>query len=103
MVRYGREPENPAKAAKSRGAYLRVHFKQCREVGAAINGMGLSAAQRYLQDVLDHKRAVPFLRFTGGIGRHAQAKLMKVPGSKVAWPEKASRHFLDLLNNAEAN
>merc|ERR1712113_317288 len=49
------------------------------------------------------KEAVPFRVFTGGIGRHAQGKQRKAPGDKCAWPQKASRAFLDLLRNAEAN
>jgi large subunit ribosomal protein L17e len=28
---------------------------------------------------------------------------MKVPGSKGAWPQKATKVILDLLTNAEAN
>jgi len=49
------------------------------------------------------KQAVPFTRFTGGIGRHAQLKQRKVPGSKGAWPQKATKVILDLVVNAEAN
>ena len=41
--------------------------------------------------------------FKGGIGRHAQAKLMSVPGSQCAWPQKATKIILDLLTNAESN
>merc|ERR1712189_155046 len=33
MTRYSREPENPAKAVKARGANLRVHYKNTREAG----------------------------------------------------------------------
>merc|ERR1719171_825194 len=49
------------------------------------------------------KRAVPYTMFTGGIGRHAQLKNMKAPGSKGRWPVKATKVILDLLTNAEAN
>ena len=50
----------------------RVHFKYCREIGAAIQGMSLSGAISYLENVVDKKEAVPFRVFTGGCGRHAQ-------------------------------
>ncbi len=49
------------------------------------------------------KQCVPFVKYTGGIGRHAQAKQRKVPGSKGAWPQKATKVILDLLTNAESN
>merc|ERR1712184_192357 len=35
MTRYAKEPENPAKSAKARGSYLRVHFKNTRETAQA--------------------------------------------------------------------
>ena len=75
------EPENPLKAAKARGSHLRVHFKHCREVCHAIKGMQLQKAKIFLEDVLKFKQAVPFTKFTGGVGRHAQGKLRKAPGT----------------------
>ncbi|KAM9897188.1 hypothetical protein OXX79_007021, partial [Metschnikowia pulcherrima] len=63
MVRYAATPVNPAKSASARGAYLRVSFKNTRETAQAINGWNLEKAQKYLSDVLDHERAIPFRRF----------------------------------------
>ena len=103
MVKYSMEAENPSKSCKARGSSLRTHFKNTREVGRAVKGMQLKKAQRYLEDVLQFKQAVPFLRFTGGRGRHAQGKLRNAPGNNVGWPVKSTRYVLDLLNNAEAN
>jgi ribosomal protein L22 len=60
-------------------------------------------AIRFLEDVLKFKRAVTFTKFTGGVGRHAQAKLVKAPGDKVRWPQKATKVVLGLVKNAEAN
>lgn len=90
-------------AAKARGDNLRVHFKHCREVAAFIKGMQVDKAVKYLEDVLDYKRGIPFKRFTGGCGRHAQGKLIKAPGNCVRWPQKATKHYLDLLKSAKAN
>lgn len=105
MPKYSNEDfeDNDGKIAKARASSLRVHFKNMREVGHAIKGMPLSKAQAYLQDVVDRKQAVPFKRFTGGRGRHAQAKNVKAQGSQVGWPEKACKHFLSLLTNVQAN
>lgn len=43
----------------------------------AVRGMTLKRAQKYIADVLVHKDAIPFRRYTGKIGRHAQGKLHK--------------------------
>lgn len=88
-------------AALSRGSYLRVHFKNTREVAAAISGMKLKQALTYLSAVKDHKRAIPFRRFNGGIGRTAQAKEFGM--TMARWPVKSVEFVTDLLKNAESN
>lgn len=85
----------------SRGSYLRVHFKNTREVAAAISGMKLKQALTYLAAVKDHKRAIPFRRFNGGIGRTAQAKEFGM--TMARWPVKSVEFVTDLLKNAESN
>src|SRR3546814_8564274 len=70
----------------------------------ALKGRTLRNAQTYLQDVIDHKQAVPFRRFVSCVGRKAQGKNFKYHGSRqVRWPEKSCEHLLNLLKNAEAN
>ena len=103
MVKYSAAPESDVKSAKARGSNLRVHFKHCREVTHTIKGMSLTKAKKFLGDVLEYKQAVPFTKFTGGCGRHAQGKLLNAPGDKCKWPQKATKIILDLLKNAEAN
>ncbi len=61
-------------AVKARGTDLRVHYKQTREIAAAVHGMHLKKAILYLRDVVEFKRIIPFRVHTGGIGRHAQAR-----------------------------
>jgi large subunit ribosomal protein L17e len=103
MPSYSQEPEDPQRAAKARGSHLRVHFVHCREVCHAIKGMQLGKAKSFLQAVLEYKQAVPFTKFTGGCGRHAQGKLRGSAGDKCKWPQKATKIILDLVKNAEAN
>lgn len=83
------------------GPDLRVHFKNTYETAQAIKRMSLRKAQQYLQDVIDHKRCVPFRKFTGCIGRTAQAKEFKLTQGR--WPEKSCKFLLHLLKNAESN
>ena len=82
---------------------MRVHYKSMFETAAAIRRMSLKKAKSYLEDVLEKKNAIPIRRYTGGYGRHGQAKLTSAPGDKVAWPKKAVTQLLGLLQNAEAN
>ncbi|RKP13258.1 ribosomal protein L22/L17 [Piptocephalis cylindrospora] len=101
MVRYSNSEVNPARSAKARGEYLRVHFKNTREVAAAISGLPLAKALKYLGDVKEHKQCIPFRRFNGGVGRCAQAKQFGTTQGR--WPAKSANFMLDLLKNAEAN
>lgn len=107
-------PVNPAKSMRfsisltlagclTRGSYLTVHFKNAHEVGAAIKGMPLVKAEKYLNDVIAHKNVIAFRRYNGSIGRHAQGHLVKAPGNLCRWPESACKFFLVLLNNLKAN
>mmetsp|Transcript_60069 Transcript_60069/g.145167 ORF Transcript_60069/g.145167 Transcript_60069/m.145167 type:complete len:189 (-) Transcript_60069:28-594(-) len=103
MTKYASPLDGESKVAKSRGSHLRVHFKHCREITHYISGMNTIKAKKFLNDVLAFKAAVPFTKFTGGIGHHAQAKQCKAPGNSGRWPVKATQVVLDMLKNAEAN
>merc|ERR1719266_1443629 len=65
--------------------------------------MPVGKAQKFLKDVLEFKTCVPFTRYTGGIGHHAQAKQHKSVGSIGRWPVKATAVVRDLLSNAVSN
>merc|ERR1719408_563682 len=101
MVKYSREAANPTKACKAAGVDLRVHYKNTYETAQAIKGMSLKTAQRYLEDVCERKRCVPFRKYTGCIGRTPQAKEFKM--SQGRWPVKSAKILLGPLKNAESN
>ncbi|XP_074650707.1 large ribosomal subunit protein uL22-like [Tubulanus polymorphus] len=101
MTRYSLDPENVAKSAKAKGSHLRVHFKNTRETAQVIKHMHLSRAKKFLKNVIDKKEIVPFRRFMGGVGRHAQAKQWRTTQGR--WPKKSATFLLDLLKNAESN
>merc|ERR1712241_632451 len=103
MGRYAIEPDNATKAAKARGSNLRVHFKNTRETAQAIKKMPLNRATTYLKNVIAQKEIIPFRRFMGGVGRHAQAKVHSTSGTQGRWPKKSAEFLLNLLKNAESN
>merc|ERR1712036_35153 len=89
------------KSARARGSYLRVSYKNTRETAQAINGWKLDRALKFLENVKEHKEAVPMRRYAGSTGRTAQGKAFGV--SKARWPVKSADFLLGLLKNAEAN
>merc|ERR1712098_224265 len=100
---YSQSAENEAESCKAKGSHLRVHFKNTRETCHAIRGMMLKKAQSYLQHVIEHKEAIPFRRFCGGVGRTSQAKNAGSTNGQARWPKKSAEFVLNLLANAEAN
>jgi large subunit ribosomal protein L17e len=63
--------------------------------------MLVKKAEAYLNDVLVHKRCVPFTKYEGSTGRTGQAKEWGL--TKGRWPEKSVRIVLGLLQNAISN
>lgn len=101
--KYSRDAENANKACKACGSDLRVHFKNTRESAFALRNMELNKAKKYLEDVLAHKRIIPYRRFCGGVGRSAQAKNEGQSNGQGRWPAKSCEFLLGLLKNAESN
>jgi large subunit ribosomal protein L22 len=87
------------RTVKATGKDLRISFKDSVEICREINGKRLAFAKKYLNEVLDHKRAVPYKRFKKGLA-HRRGLTRAYAG---AYPEKASTHILKLLLNAESN
>jgi len=77
------------------------NLQNTRETAQAIKKMPLSRASRYLKNVIAQKEIIPFRRFMGGVGRHAQAKVHGT--SQGRWPVKSAEFLLHLLKNAESN
>jgi len=95
------EKEDRKKFGRSKGSYLRVHFKNTLETANAIRGLKVEKAITYLENVVEHKQCIPFRRHNGGVGRTAQAKHFKATQGR--WPVKSCKFLLGLLKNAVAN
>jgi large subunit ribosomal protein L22 len=97
--KYSVQDLDPNSTAIASARDLRIKPKVAREICNSIKGMKLEDAKIYLEDVLDKKRPIPYMR-------HRK----KVPHRKGLngydagrYPEKATEEILKLLNSVEAN
>eukprot|EP00656_Telonema_subtile_P052260 TRINITY_DN723_c0_g1_i1.p1 TRINITY_DN723_c0_g1~~TRINITY_DN723_c0_g1_i1.p1 ORF type:complete len:177 (-),score=51.28 TRINITY_DN723_c0_g1_i1:84-614(-) len=100
---YARKPTDEQHSCKAKGSDLRVHFKNTREAAMALKNMNLQKAKSYLEDVMEKKRAIPFRRYCGGVGRTSQAYAAGATNGQARWPKKSCEYLLGLLRNAESN
>ncbi|KAJ9462206.1 60S ribosomal protein L17 [Diplonema papillatum] len=101
MVKYSVSLKDEAQGARARGSDLRVHFKNTWQVARALRKMTLTKAKKYLEDVLEHKRCIPYIRFSHAAGRTPQAKEFGLTQGR--WPRKSVDLMMNMLKNAESN
>jgi large subunit ribosomal protein L22 len=90
------EPEIMVKAS---GRDLKISPKAAREICGAICGMNFEGARRFLQDVIDEKRPVPYRRYKKKVS-HKTGLRGWYAGK---YPVKAASEILKILNGLEAN
>lgn len=92
-------PITIGEGAKASGRDLRISPKAAREICEAIRHMKLDEARRFLQDVIDMKRPVPY--------RHHKKEVSHKAGLDGwyagRYPVKAAKEILKILNGLEAN
>ena len=98
--KFSHEPQTE-KSVKTRSFDTRVHFKNTYETARACQGMTIPLALQYMEDVIAHRRCIPYRRFNGSMGRTAQAKEFKMVQGR--WPQKSCKAVINLLKNLEAN
>lgn len=82
--------------ARAIGIALPISFKQSVEICAFIKNKDVNDAKKMLQNVIEKKLAVPFNRFNFDLGH----KKKLGPGR---YPENASKEFIKLIEDVEAN
>jgi len=87
------------RTVRAHGKNLPISLKDSVEICRAIRDKRLSYAKRFLEEVLEKKRAVAYRRFKKGLA-HRRGLQRACAG---AYPQKASAHILKLLKDAEAN
>jgi len=82
--------------ARAYGRNINVSWKKANQVCAAIRGMFVEKAIKYLDDVIAKKQYVPFKKYNTGCGHR--------PGGVIGkYPEKAAKAVKKVLLNAKNN
>ncbi|WP_435364433.1 50S ribosomal protein L22 [Haloarchaeobius sp. DYHT-AS-18] len=90
---------DPEKTAKAMLRERHMSNKHSKAIAREIKGKTVAEAQEYLDAVIKGERSVPFKQHNSGVGHRAD-----IDGWDAGrYPEKASKAFLDLLENVAAN
>ena len=82
--------------AIAKGISLPISFKQSVEICRFIKDRNIDNAKEILQKVIDKKAAIPFRRYNWDLGHKKKI-------GPARYPEKASKEFIKLIENVEAN
>ncbi len=77
-----------------------ISHKHAREIALAVKGLTVEKARNFLEEVVDHKIAVPFRRYNNEVAHRSN---IRDGFSAGRFPKKASNEFLRLLDNLESN
>ncbi len=90
---------DPEKHAKAMLRDRQMSHKHSKAIAREIKGQTAADAESYLQAVIDGDQPVPFRQHNSGVGHRSN-----IDGWDAGrYPEKASKAFLDLLENAVSN
>ncbi|MDG5775730.1 50S ribosomal protein L22 [Haloarculaceae archaeon H-GB2-1] len=90
---------DPDTTAKAMLRERQMSHKHSKAIAREIKGMTAGNAIEYLNEVIEGERAVPFKSHNSGVGHRKN-----IDGWDAGrFPEKASKAFIDLLENAIGN
>ncbi len=87
------------RTVKALGKELRISFKDSVEICREIKGKRLAYAKKFLNEVIEEKRAVPYRRHKKGLA-HRRGVGRAFAG---AYPVKAATNILKVIEGTEAN
>ena len=96
MKNYTFRDYNNEHMARAVGMALPISFKQSTEICRFIKSRKVSDAKKILQGVIEKKIAIPFRVYNWDLGHKKKIG----PGR---YPQKASQHFIKIIEAAEAN
>lgn len=87
---------NPGHFAVARALDIPVSTKHCIEICRSLRYKNTTYAKKFLEEVVNLKRAVPFKKFYKDTGHKAGMAAGR-------FPQKAAKEILDLVKSVEAN
>ena len=97
FYKYALEYE-PAKSGRSQAYDLNCSYKDLTQVLGALKGSTVAKARQILDECIEMKKAIPFRKFSKGMGHRSE-----LGGKKGKYPKKEAKLALELLNNAVSN
>jgi len=94
-MRYSTDMD-PDKTAKAYGYELHCSKKDSVNLAYALKGMKVEDGKKYLQEIVDQKRALPAVF-------HKQKRAHQKGIGPGSFPQKAAKYMLKILENAENN
>ena len=98
-VKYAYEPKDELNSAKAMGYEMDISFKHAVEICRELKGKKIDEAIKYLEEVIEMKRAVPFRKYKKKMAH--RRGLQKWYAGR--YPVKAAKHILKVLKNLKAN
>ena len=96
MKGYAFRAYNQEHMARAIGMALPISFKQSVEICNFIESKNVNEVKKMLQSVAEKKLAIPFKRYNWDLGHKKKI-------GPARYPEKASKEFIKLIENVEAN
>ncbi len=87
---------DPDKTAKAYGYELHCSKKDSENLARAINGMKTEDAKKFLNEIIEMKRALPAIF-------HKKKRAHQKDIGPGSYPQRAARYMLKTLENAENN
>ena len=87
---------DPDKTARAYGYELHCSRKDSMNLAYSIKGMKVEDGKKYLQEIVDQKRALPAVF-------HKQKRAHQKGIGPGSFPQKAAKYMLKILENAENN
>jgi large subunit ribosomal protein L22 len=95
--KYSFQEYDAQKMARAIGRDLELSTKQAIEISKYLKHRKTSQAKNMLERTIELKFAIPYTRYTNGVG-HRAGKM-----ASGAYPVKASKQILKLIKSAESN
>lgn len=99
---YSVKLEDESKIAKAVKLDIPVSIKYMREIARTLKGMKLLEAEKFLEDVIKLKQAVPFRRYHGKVS-HKRGLADRFGWPAGRYPVKGAKYALELLKEVENN